>query len=404
MSDSSEYDSDASKPLDMNRRSILLSGAALGLASLMPSLSLAANAAGAAVRSNPRSATGRRKLGSLEVSPVGLGCQWFSGENKASISDIYSSTIDRTVAMRLVRSAVDRGVTMIDTAEAYGPFVAEAVIGEALQGIRNQVVLATKFGADIDPDTGAAVSHGQNSQPKHIRRAVEGSLRRLRTDRIDLIYQHRVDPNVPIEDVAGTIKDMMAEGKILHWGLSEPGIQTLRRAHAELPLTAIQNEYSMLWRGPEAEVLSVCEELGIGFVCWSPLGMGFLAGKLNANTRFKSNASSFDYRAGVPRFAPQALNANMALYAVVTKWARRKEVLPAQLALSWLLAQRPWIVPIPGTTKIAHMEQNAGAASVKFTAAELQEINAEVARVQIVGARLPEEDERRTGIEAQPRK
>lgn len=400
MTDNSDRNPDTLKLTNANRRSILLSGAALGLTSMMPSLAVATTAS----PSKQLSATVRRKLGSLEVSPVGLGCQWFPGESSASISDIYTNKIDRAAGIHLIRSAVDHGMTMIDTAEAYGPFVAEAVVGEALQGIRNQVVIATKFGADIDPDTGAFVGHGQNSQPRHIRRAIEGSLRRLRTDRIDLVYQHRVDPNVPIEEVAGTIKDMMAEGKILHWGLSEPGIQTLRRAHAELPLTAIQNEYSMLWRGPEAEILPVCEELGIGFVCWSPLGMGFLAGKMNSDTRFTSNIPSFDYRSGVPRFAPEALKANMALYDIVQKWARRKEVLPAQLALAWLLAQKPWIVPIPGTTKLAHMRQNMGAASVTFTPAELQEINLNIAKVKIIGARLPEEDERRTGLESRPMK
>lgn len=262
----------------VNRRDILLAGGALGLTSLMPSLPATAQTAGAAAQSSSAPAAGRRRLGSLEVSPVGLGCQWLPGPKEGTVSDFYTSTLDRGEAIRLIRSAVDRGVTLIDTAEMYGPFISEDIVGEALQAVRDQVALETKFGGDIDPDTGKMGERGMNSRPEHVRRAVEGCLKRLRTDRIDLLYQHRVDPTVPIEDVAGVVKDLMAEGKVLNWGLSEPGIQTIRRAHAEQPLAAIQNEYSMLWRGAEAEVLPLCEELGIGFVCWSPLGMGFLSG------------------------------------------------------------------------------------------------------------------------------
>ncbi|RUW74153.1 MULTISPECIES: aldo/keto reductase [unclassified Mesorhizobium] len=395
----------------VNRRDILLAGGALGLASMMPSLPATARTATAAAQSGSAPAAGRRRLGSLEVSPVGLGCQWLPGPKEGTVSDFYTSTLDRGEAIRLIRSAVDRGVTLIDTAEMYGPFISEDIVGEALQAVRDQVALETKFGGDIDPDTGKMGERGMNSRPEHVRRAVEGCLKRLRTDRIDLLYQHRVDPTVPIEDVAGVVKDLMAEGKVLNWGLSEPGIQTIRRAHAEQPLAAIQNEYSMLWRGAEAEVLPLCEELGIGFVCWSPLGMGFLSGKMSADTRFGSGASfdlqpgagSFDFRALVPRFEPENLKSNMALYAVVLKWAQRKEAVPAQIALAWLLAQKPWIVPIPGTTKIAHMEQNVGAASITFSAAEFQEINSDIASVEIHGARLPKEEEHVVGADTPPK-
>ncbi|MEZ2128689.1 MULTISPECIES: aldo/keto reductase [unclassified Sinorhizobium] len=379
---------------------------------MIPGLPAAAAASVASAPSNAASASGRRRLGSLEVSPVGLGCQWLPGPKEGVVTDFYTSTLDRGEAIRVIRSAVDRGVTLIDTAEMYGPFISEDIVGEALRGMRDHVAVETKFGGDIDPETGKMGSRGMDSRPEHVRRAVEGCLKRLRTDRIDLLYQHRVDPTVPIEDVAGVVKDLMAEGKVLNWGLSEPGIQTIRRAHAEQPLAAIQNEYSMLWRGPEAEVLPLCEELGIGFVCWSPLGMGFLSGKMNADTRFggsatfdlQAGAGPFDFRALVPRFAPENLKANMALYAVVLKWAQRKEAAPAQIALAWLLAQKPWIVPIPGTTKIAHMEQNVGAASVAFTADELKEINSDVASVKIAGARLPKEEEHMVGADTPPRK
>jgi aryl-alcohol dehydrogenase-like predicted oxidoreductase len=297
---------------------------------------------------------------------------------------------------------VDLGVNFIDTAEVYGPFLSEEIVGEALQGSRNKVVLETKFGMDIDQTTGKRLG-GLNSRPAHIKQVVEAQLRRLRTDRIDVLVQHRVDPAVPIEDVAGAVKDLMAQGKVLHWGLSEPGVQTIRRAHAVQPLTVIQNEYSMLWRGPESQVLPMCEELGIGFVCWSPLAMGFLAGAVNADSRFKKEPV-LDFRAVVPRFAPETLPANMALVQVVRTWAQRKNATPAQLALAWLMAQKPWIVPIPGTTKMAHMAENLGAAAISFTADELKQLNADVVAVNIQGARLPPAVMVMSGVEAPPKR
>ena len=284
----------------------------------------------------------------------------------------------------MIREAVDHGVTLIDTAEAYGPFLSEEVVGEALQGIRDQVVLESKFGWEIDPVTGQRTG-GLNSRPDHIRIAIEGMLRRLRTDRIDIVLQHRVDPAVPIEDVAGVISDLMAEGKLLHWGLSEPGIDTIRRAHAAEPLAVIQNEYSMMWRGPESEVLPLCEELGIGFVCWSPMAMGFLGGKMNAESRFDAGILS-----RIPRFAPDALPANMALFDVVQAWAQEKQVTPAQIALAWLSVQKPFVVPIPGTTKLEHMRENIAASRISFSPEELAQLTAQLDAVQIKGARLPE--------------
>jgi aryl-alcohol dehydrogenase-like predicted oxidoreductase len=273
------------------------------------------------------------------VFPIGVGVQWHPGRSPQSVVDLYASSTDRQGGVALIRRAVDLGVTLFDTAEAYGPFMSEELLGEALQGsARDRVVMSTKFGFDIDLATGERRG-GVNSRPDHIRQVVEAQLRRLRTDRIDLLYQHRVDPQVPIEDVAGTIKDLVKQGKVLHYGLSEPGLQTIRRAHAVHPVAVIQNEYSMLWRGPEAQVLPLCEELGIGFVPWSPLGMGFLAGRISATSRFERP----DFRATVPRFAPDALPANMALFELVKAWAARKNVTPAQLALAWLLDRaHPW--------------------------------------------------------------
>jgi aryl-alcohol dehydrogenase-like predicted oxidoreductase len=348
----------------------------------------------------PRTATDpdRRQLGPFEVFPIGLGVQWHPGRRPDGVNDLYASSTDRSAGIALIRRAVDLGVTLIDTAEAYGPFMSEELVGEALQGIRDQVVLCTKFGFDIDPETGERRG-GTNSRPEHIRTAVEGMLRRLQTDRIDLLYQHRVDPEVPIEDVAGTVKDLVAQGKVLHWGLSEPGLQTVRRAHAEHPVAVIQNEYSMLWRGPEAQVLPLCEELGIGFVPWSPLGMGFLTGAISARTCFSED----DFRSNVPRFAPEALPANMELVRLVQTWARRKGVTPAQLALAWLTAQKPWIVPIPGTTNMAHLEGNVAAAAVSFSAAELQQLNADLSAITIRGERLPPAVLAATGVEAPPK-
>ena len=389
----------ATEPHGMARRQWLATAASLGIAPWL--LSACASTANTPTVAQATT-TLRRKLGAVEVFPVGLGCQWRPGATPGAVADSYSSTFDRPQAIRLVRRAVDQGVTLIDTAEAYGPFLSEDIVGEALQGIRDKIVLETKFGFDIDPSTGQR-SGGLNSRPEHIKRVVEAQLRRLRTDRIDILIQHRVDPAVPIEDVAGAVKDLIAEGKVLHFGLSEPGVQTIRRAHAVQPLTVIQNEYSMVWRGPEAQVLPICEELGIGFVCWSPLGMGFLTGSVTADTRFAS-APVMDFRAVVPRFAPDTLPANMALVRVVQTWAQRKNATPAQLALAWLLAQKPWIVPIPGTTKLAHMEENLGAAAISFTSAELQQLNAEVAAIHIQGERLPARVMQISGVEAPPKR
>ena len=307
---------------NIHRRQLLTAAATLGMAAWLPSACAgasdapAAPAAGSAPGSGaapgqasaqaPGPAT-RRRLGPFEVFPIGLGVQWHPGGSPQVVNDLYDSSTDRGAAIALIRHAVDLGVTLFDTAEAYGPFMSEELLGEALQGLRDRVVVCTKFGFDIDPNTGQRRG-GVNSRPEHIRQVVDAQLRRLRTDRIDLLYQHRVDPKVPIEDVSGMMKDLSAQGKVRHYGLSEPGLQTVRRAHAVHPVAVIQNEYSMLWRGPEAQVLPLCEELGIGFVPWSPLGMGFLAGRLSARTRFGED----DFRAAVPRFAPAALPANMA--------------------------------------------------------------------------------------------
>jgi aryl-alcohol dehydrogenase-like predicted oxidoreductase len=389
---------------DARRRQLLTSAAMLGVAPWL--LSACSTAAGAGVASPPSadasapsSGGQRRRLGPLEVFPVGLGCQWQPAGGPAMLSDFYRSRLDRAAAVALIREAVDRGVTLIDTAEYYGPFVSEEVVGEALQGGRREgVVLSTKFGFNVDPDTGK-VGEGLDSRPARIRRAVEGSLRRLRTDRIDLLYQHRVDPAIPIEDVAGEVKALVSEGKVRQFGLSEPGLQTIRRAHAVLPLAAIQNEYSLAWRGPEQDVLPLCEELGIGFVCWSPLAQGLLTGGITAASRFGSDPKA-DFRAGVPRLQPSALEANMALVELVRDRAQRKGVTPAQLSLAWLLAQKPWIVPIPGTTKVTHLEQNIAAASITFTPDELRELDREVAAIAIRGERLPPEVLKMSGVEA----
>jgi aryl-alcohol dehydrogenase-like predicted oxidoreductase len=354
--------------------------------------------AGAAGRAASGRTSARRRLGPFEVFPIGMGVQWHPGREPQVVNDLYASSTDRGAAIALIRRAVDAGVTLFDTAEAYGPFMSEELLGEALQGTRDRVIVSTKFGFDIDPRTGERRG-GLNSRPEHIRQVVDAQLRRLRTDRIDLLYQHRVDPAVPIEDVAGTIKELAARGKVLHYGLSEPGLQTVRRAHAVHPVAVIQNEYSMLWRGPESQVLPLCEELGIGFVPWSPLGMGFLAGTVSARTRF----DAADFRANVPRFAPDALPPNMALVSLVQSWARRKNATPAQLALAWLTARKPWIVPIPGTTNVAHLEENIAAASISFSAAELTEFDAALAAVPIRGARLPPPVLAATGVEAPPK-
>src|SRR5436190_4127546 len=307
---------------------------------------------------------GRRKLGgTLEVSSVGLGVQ--------NMSRTYQTTIPRRPEMlNIIRTAFDHGVTFFDTAEAYGPHEVERILGDGVEPFRDKVVITSKFGWNIDLKTGER-RPGLNSKPDHVKRAVEGMLQRLRTDRIDLLYQHRVDPTAPIEDVAGAVKGLMDQGKVLHWGLSEMGLNTLRRAHAALPVTAVQSEYSMLWRGPEKEVLPLCEKLGIGFVPWSPLGVAFLAGWIDANTRFAPG----DIRGIEPRFSPENLPHNLQLVTLVKRWAERKQTTPAGIALAWLMAQKPWIVPIPGTTQMAHMVDNSGADAVRFKPDELAKLN-----------------------------
>lgn len=327
----------------------------------------------------------KRTLGNgLAVSALGLGCM--------GMSSAYGPAAERKDMIALIRAAHERGIDFFDTAEAYGPFANEELLGEALQPIRDQVVIATKFGFDINPVTGER-GPGTNSRPAHIRAAVEQCLQRLRTDRIDLLYQHRVDPDVPIEDVAGTVKDLIAQGKVLHFGLSEAGVQTIRRAHAVQPVTAVQSEYSLFWRGPELELLPVLEELGIGFVPFSPLGAGFLTGKIDENTQFDAT----DFRNLVPRFSPEARKANRALVEVVQAVAARKNATPAQVALAWLLAQKPWIVPIPGTTKLHRLDENLGAVELALGADDLSQINAQVAKIEIQGERLPEAALKMTG-------
>ena len=326
-----------------------------------------------------------RTLGNdLTVSALGLGCM--------SMSSAYGPPADKEEMVKLMRAAHEKGVTFFDTAEAYGPFVNETLVGEALSPIRDQVVIATKFGFDIDLETGARTG-GTNSRPEHVKAVADACLKRLGTDRIDLFYQHRVDPEVPIEDVAGAIKDLVAAGKVKHFGLSEAGVGTIRRAHAVHPVTAVQSEYSLFWRGPEAGLLPVLEELGIGFVPFSPLGAGFLTGKIDENTQFDPT----DFRNHVPRFTPEARRANMALVDVVRTVADRKGATPAQVALAWLLAQKPFIVPIPGTTKAHRMEENLGGAALTLTEADLHEIEAETGKVTVQGERLPEAALKMTG-------
>jgi aryl-alcohol dehydrogenase-like predicted oxidoreductase len=327
-----------------------------------------------------------RKLGNsgLEVSALGLGCM--------SMSSGYGPAADKGEMIKLIRTAHDLGVTHFDTAEAYGPFANEELVGEALQPIRDKVVIATKFGFDIDLETGERRG-GTNSRPEHIKLVAEACLKRLRTDHIDLFYQHRVDPEVPIEDVAGALKEMIAEGKVKHFGLSEAGVQTIRRAHAVQPITAVQSEYSLFWRGPEAELLPTLGELGIGFVPFSPLGAGFLTGKIDENTKFDPT----DFRNLVPRFTPEARKANMVLVDLVKAVAERKGATPAQIALAWLLAQKPWIVPIPGTTKLHRLEENLGAVNIELTENDLKQIDLASSTLKLEGARLPEAALKMTG-------
>src|SRR2546423_1647224 len=328
----------------------------------------------------------KRKLGksNLEVSAVGLGCMGMRfGRGPPA---------DKQEMIALIRSAVERGVTFFDTAEVYGPFTNEELVGEALAPFRDQVVIATKFGFAPNPDDGRKWS-ALDSRPEHIKQAVEGSLKRLRTDVIDLLYQHRVDTNVPIEDVAGAVKELIQQGKVKHFGLSEAGVQTIRRAHGVQPLTALQSEYSLWTRTPEKEVIPTLEELGIGFVPYSPLGRGFLTGAMNENTKLDST----DFRSTLPRFTPEAMKANQALVDLLGQIGHRKKATPAQIALAWLLAQKPWIVPIPGTTKLHRLDENIGAAAVKLTADDLREIDRAAAKITVHGARYPEQLERMTG-------
>jgi aryl-alcohol dehydrogenase-like predicted oxidoreductase len=374
--------------LELSRRGLLL---------VAGTLAATANVSGAhaqttAQQNVPTAASaseiGRRKLGSLEVSSVGLGVQ--------NMSRTYQQTVPTRAEMHnIIRTAFDRGLTFYDAAEAYGPHEVERILGEGVESFRDQIVIASKFGWNIDLETGER-KPGLNSRPEHIKQAVEGMLTRLRTDRIDLLYQHRVDPQVPIEDVAGAVKELMSEGKVLHWGLSEMGLKTLRRAHAALPVTAVQSEYSMLWRGPETGAIPVCEELGIGFVPWSPLGVGFLNGAIDAKTTFAPG----DIRSIESRFAPENLPHNLALVELLNVWAERKQARLGQIALAWLLAQKAWIVPIPGTTQIAHMIENIGSPTIQFSSSEIAEMNASVSATKIQGARLPDAVQAYSDVEA----
>ena len=328
----------------------------------------------------------KRKLGksNLEVSALGLGCM--------GMSFSYGEPRDEGEMISLMHAAVDRGITFFDTAEVYGPYTNESLVGKALSPIRDKVVIATKFGFALKPD-GSAGWLGLNSKPEQIKKVAEASLKRLQIDSIDLFYQHRVDPEVPIEEVAGAVKDLIAEGKVKHFGLSEAGVQTIRRAHAVQPVTALQNEYSLWWRKPEAEVIPTLEELGIGLVPYSPLGKGFLTGKMDASTTFAGN----DFRSRLPRFAPEAMKANQAFVDLLGTVAKEHHATPAQIALAWLLAQKQWIAPIPGTTKLSRLEENIGAADVALTAADLREIDEAAAKIPVQGDRYPEEIEKMTG-------
>jgi aryl-alcohol dehydrogenase-like predicted oxidoreductase len=327
----------------------------------------------------------KRKLGksNLEVSAIGLGCM--------GMTFAYPPFPDKQEMIALIRAAVERGLTFFDTAEVYGPFTNEELVGEALAPVREQVVIATKFGFKLDPNTGAQI--GLDSRPEHIKQAAEGSLKRLKVETIDLYYQHRVDPDVPIEEVAGAMKELIAEGKVKHFGLSEPGAQTIRRANAVQPVTAVQSEYSLWFRAPEVEILPTLEELGIGFVPYSPLGRGFLTGKIDETTTFEGS----DFRNTVPRFAPENRKANHVLVDLLAEIAARKAATPAQIALAWLLAQKPWIVPIPGTRRLERLDENLGAADVKLTPDDLREIDSAAAKISVQGARYPERLERTTG-------
>ena len=326
-----------------------------------------------------------RKLGksNLQVSALGLGCM--------GLSFGYGPAVDKQQGISLIRAAVERGVTFFDTAEVYGPFTNEKLVGEALAPFRDQVMIATKFGFKIDPNTGKQA--GLDSHPQHIKEVADASLKRLRSDVIDLFYQHRVDPNVPIEDVAGAVKDLIQQGKVKHFGLSEAGVQTIRRAHAVQPVAALQSEYSLWWREPEAEVIPTLDELGIGFVPFSPLGKGFLTGAIKEDTQFDKT----DFRNIVPRFTPENRKANRAVVDLIAKFAQQKKATPAQIALAWLLAQQPWIVPIPGTTKLHRLEENIGAAAIKLAPEDLRQLDVATSKIAVQGARYPEELQRLVG-------
>lgn len=378
------------------RRDLFKTGLVLAGGALLPTAcSLPANTSSTQADTNgkhPAKLSDRRKLGKLEVSSIGMGVQ--------NMHRQYNTLVPyRPEMISILRAAYDQGITFFDCAEAYGPHENERILGEAIQSFRDKVVITSKFGWNIDPMTGER-RPGLNSKPAHIKLAVEGMLKRLRTDRIDLLYQHRVDPEVPIEEVAGAVKELMDGGKVLHWGLSEPGLRTIRRAHATLPLTAIQNEYSMLWRGPEKEVIPLCEEAGIGFVPWWPLGCQFLTGWIDTNTRF----SPGDIRANTSRYAPENLPQNLKLVDLIKTWAVRKGAAPAQIAIAWLMAQKPFIVPIPGTTSMVHMQQNSSAHTIKFTASELTELNTAVRAIEIKGQRLPDAVLAFSGVEAPPKR
>ncbi|PKQ66677.1 aldo/keto reductase [Labilibaculum manganireducens] len=369
----------------INRRKFFKSGAAMAGGTLLATAIGANNVFGnnsvnKKVKSNPNtSGLSHRKLGgTLEVSSVGLGVQ--------NMSRTYQTTIPtRSEMLNIIRNAYDDGVTFFDSAEAYGPFEVERILGEGIKPFRNNIVVATKFGWNIDQETGQRLP-GLNSKPEHIKIVVDGMLKRLQTDRIDLLYQHRVDPQVPIEDVVGAIKDLIREGKVLHYGLSEPGIQTVRRAHKEHPVTAIQNEHSLLYHGSDKDIIPLCEELGIGFVPWSPLGVGFLTGAIDANTHFAQG----DIRGAESRFSTENLPKNLVLVDLLKKWGEIKQATPGQISLAWLLSQKPWIVPIPGTTQMAHMRENIGADATKFSNDEWNQFNQEIENIEIVGERLPE--------------
>lgn len=358
-----------------SRRDFLMRAAVVAAAPLLAGIAGCARTL-PPTQSGP-TASARRRLGTLEVSALGLGCM--------NVAWAYGPPIDRNDAIRLIRAAHERGVTFFDTAEIYGPFLSEELVGKALAPVRDQVVIASKFGFDVTP---SGERRGRNSRPEHIKQVAEASLRRLKTDRIDLYYQHRIDPNVPIEDVAGAVKELIQEGKVRHFGLSEAGGATIRRAHAVQPVTAVQNEYSIWTRDPEVEVLPTCEELGIGFVPWSPLGQGYLTGKITPATPFDPAS---DLRAGFPRFTPEARRANRPVVELLERVGRRSGAMPGQVALAWLLARKPWIVPIPGTTKVDHLVENFGALEIRLTADDVKEIEDGFAAIHVQGARSSEQ-------------